>query len=261
MCKFLKVPRSLVYYQPKKVNKNNELDNLIIKIFNDSKKNYGSRKIKIELNKKHGLQISRRRIRRIMNLYGLVSNYTIKQFKKQKSACNNSNIPNVLDRNFNNRKLLEVIISDLTYVRVANSWCYVCLIIDLFNREIVGFSAGRHKDARLVEKAFLAIKYNLKMIDIFHSDRGSEFNNKLIEEVLINFDITRSLSNKGNPYDNAVAEATYKIFKTEFCFNRKFDTLEQLERELFDYVNWYNNIRIHGSLDYLTPTEYKLVHI
>jgi len=259
MCKFLKVPRSLVYYRPRLNTIDFDLEYLIVKIFNDSRKNYGSRKIKFELNKQ-GYQVSIRKIRRIMNKYCLVSNYTVKQFKKQKNTCNNASIPNTLNREFNNRKLLEVIISDLTYVRVANYWCYVCLIVDLFNREIVGFSAGRHRDASLVEKAFLTIKYDLKTVDIFHTDRGSEFNNYLIEEVLIKYNIQRSLSNKGNPYDNAVAEATYKIFKTEFCFNRKFINLEHLELELFDYVNWYNNFRIHGSLNYLTPTEYKLVH-
>ena len=260
MCKFLKVPRSLVYYQPNPISIDTTLDNLIIKIFNDSKNNYGSRKIKVDL-EKVGYIVSLRKIRRIMKQYGLVSSYTIKQYKVRKTNCNNSYIPNIVDRQFNNRKLLEVIISDLTYVRVASSWCYVCLIVDLFNREIVGFSAGRHKDAYLVEKAFLTIKYDLKSVNIFHSDRGNEFNNKLIEDVLDKFDILRSLSNKGNPYDNAVAEATYKIFKTEFCFNRTFDSLEQLGCELFDYVNWYNNIRIHGSLNYLSPMQYKLVHI
>ncbi len=66
------------------------------------------------------------------------------------------------------------------------------------------------------------------------------------------FHIERSLSKKGCPYDNAVAEATYKIIKTEFAYNRRFENFEELERELFDYVNWYNNIRIHGSLDYQT---------
>ena len=62
---------------------------------------------------------------------------------------------------------------------------------------------------------------------------------------------------EGCPYDNAVAEATYKIIKTEFAFNRIFNDFEELERELFDYVNWYNNIRIHGSLGYKTPIEYR----
>ena len=78
---------------------------------------------------------------------------------------------------------------------------------------------------------------------------------------MIKYDIRRSLSKKGTPYDNAVAKATYKIFKTEFCFNKKFNSFEQLELELFDYVNWFNNRRIHGSLDYLTLMQYKFVHI
>lgn len=71
------------------------------------------------------------------------------------------------------------------------------------------------------------------------------------------FNITRSLSKKGCPYDNAVAEATFKVFKTEFVYPNTFDTLDQLKLELYDYVHWYNNLRIHSSLSYLTPVEYK----
>ena len=113
----------------------------------------------------------------------------------------------------------------------------------------------------LVYKAFSKIKYNLNNINIFHTDRGNEFKNKVIEKVLKTFKIERSLSKKGCPYDNAVAEATYKIIKTEFAFNRIFENFEELEAELFDYVNWYNNIRIHSSLNYLTPIEYKKVSL
>ena len=260
MCKVLNISRSLVYYTYKTRKPNPELEQLIIKIFKDSKNNYGSRKLKVKL-KELGFIVSLRRIRKIMDKYCLVSNYTIKQFKNYKSKVNNDNIPNIVDRNFNNRNFLEVIISDLTYVRVLNKWCYVCLIIDLFNREIIGYSAGKHKDASIVEKAIKSIKYDLNKISIFHSDRGNEFKNKIIEDILIKFNIQRSLSQKGTPYDNAVAEATYKIFKTEFCFNRIFNSFEQLELDLFDYVHWFNNFRIHSSLDYLTPMQYKSLHI
>lgn len=260
MCKVLNISRSLVYYTYKTRKPNPELEQLIIKIFKDSKNNYGSRKIKVKL-KELGFIVSLRRIRKIMDKYCLVSNYTIKQFKNYKSKVNNDNIPNIVDRNFNNRNFLEVIISDLTYVRVLNKWCYVCLIIDLFNREIIGYSAGKHKDASIVEKAIKSIKYDLNKISIFHSDRGNEFKNKIIEDILIKFNIQRSLSQKGTPYDNAVAEATYKIIKTEFCFNRIFNSFEQLELDLFDYVHWFNNFRIHSSLDYLTPMQYKSLHI
>ena len=131
MCKVLNISRSLVYYKYKTKKVDTKLENLIIKIFKDSKNNYGSRKIKFKL-KELGYIISLKRIRRIMNKYGLVSNYTIKQFKNHNSKVNNDNIPNIIERKFNNRDFLEVIISDLTYVRVLNKWCYVCLIIDLF---------------------------------------------------------------------------------------------------------------------------------
>ncbi len=68
-----------------------------------------------------------------------------------------------------------------------------------------------------------------------------------INEIINTFGIKKSLSKKGCPYENVLAEATYKIIITEFAFNRQFESFEELERELFDYVNWYNNIRIHGS--------------
>ena len=92
---------------------------------------------------------------------------------------------------------------------------------------------------------------------MFHTDRGKEFDNKLISEALETFGIQRSLSMKGCPYDNAVAEATFKVFKTEFANGAHFTSLEQLALELDDYVHWFNNIRIHGTLGYLTPVEFK----
>ena len=104
-------------------------------------------------------------------------------------------------------------------MNVAGKWNYICLLINLFNREIVGYSVGAKKDANLVYEAFMNSTINLSKIKIFHTDRGNEFKNKIIDEVLKVFNIERSLSKKGCPYDNAVAEAGYKIIKTEFAFN------------------------------------------
>lgn len=256
MCKVLKISRSIIYYKRKNKRKDVELENKIIEIFKASKNNYGSRKIKNEL-EKDGYKISLRRIRKYMALNGLVSNYTVKQFKVHKVTCNEDKIGNKLNREFNRKRKLDVVVSDLTYVNVAGKWNYICVIIDLYNREIIGYAAGKNKSAELVYKAFSTIKYNLNDINIFHTDRGNEFKNKIIDDVIKTFHIERSLSKKGCPYDNAVAEATYKIIKTEFAFNRIFSSFEELETELFDYVNWYNNFRIHGALNYLTPVEYK----
>jgi len=256
MCRSLSIPRSLVYYKKKTPKPNTELENKVIKIFKDSKDNYGTRKIKACLSKEN-INASRRKIGKIMKKYGLVSTYTVKQFKVHKSKCNNSKIENIVNRDFQNRDDLDVVVSDLTYVNVAGKWNYICLLINLYNREILGYSAGKHKNAELVYDTFLKSNCNLEKINIFHTDRGNEFKNKIIDEILETFKIKRSLSKKGCPYDNAVAEATYKIIKTEFAYNRIFNSFQELERDLFDYVNWYNNYRIHSSLDYMTPMEYK----
>ena len=121
-------------------------------------------------------------------------------------------------------------VSDLTYVRVNSKWNYICLFVDIFNRQIVGYSVGKNKNAELVYRALAGIKVNLKKIKIFHSDRGSEFNNYIIDEALGTFGISQSLSRKGNPYDNAVAESTFKIFKTEFINIRIFKSYRIFEK-------------------------------
>lgn len=260
MCKVLKISRTVYYYKHKKVVADTKLENSVIEIFKKSRNNYGTRKIRVEL-KKQNIDTSRRRIARIMAKYGLVSTYTVKQYKVTRSTCNNEPIQNLVNREFNNRELREVIVSDLTYVNVANSWNYICILIDLHGREIIGYAAGKNKDANLVYKAFTTVNAGLDKFQVFHTDRGNEFKNKIIDNLLKVFDIKRSLSAKGSPYDNAVAEATFKIFKTEFAFDRKFSSFEELERDQFDYVNWYNNFRIHGSLGYLTPIEYKQLSI
>ncbi len=257
MCKVLQISRSTYYYEAKQKTDESELTKSIKDIFIASRNNYGTRKIKVEL-AKLGIIASRRRIGRIMKQEGLVSTYTTAQFHPQKDTCNESKIENVVNREFDKQPYRNVVISDLTYVRVGMNWNYICLLVDLFNREIIGYSAGPHKTAELVKQAFMTVKENLTNINIFHTDRGNEFKNQLIDEILDVFDITRSLSHKGCPYDNAVAEATFKIVKTEFVKNQTFANLDDLKLQLADYVNWFNNHRIHSTLGYMTPVEYRM---
>lgn len=229
----------------------------IINIFKKNRSVYGTRKIKSKLSEQ-GLTISRRRIARIMKEQGLVSTYTVAQYKPHKTACNESKQANELSRQFQQSEAKRVVVSDLTYVKVKYRWNYICVFVDLFNREIIGFSAGPNKDAApLVARAFASVQGDLRQIQLFHTDRGSEFKNRLIDETLATFQIGRSLSMKGCPYDNAVAEATFKIMKTEFIHQMHFKNLEHLKVELNDYANWYNKHRIHGTLGYMSPVNYR----
>jgi putative transposase len=264
MCKVLQIARSTFYHETEiaaqkeqeKAEQEQKLKEEIQMIFNKNRQVYGTRKIKNALFKT-GHTVSRRRIGRLMAELGIQSKYAQASYKPMTSPPNEESIRNVLHREFQVDKEMSVLVSDLTYVRVGQYWNYVCFLIDLYNREIVGYSAGERKDAALVQRAFASVKRPLENVEIFHTDRGSEFKNVDIDELLNEFQITRSLSQKGNPYDNAVAEATFKILKTELINGTHFLTLEQLSLELFDYVNWYNNIRSHSTLDYLSPVTYR----
>lgn len=126
-----------------------------------------------------------------------------------------------------------------------------------FEREIVGHAASGRKDARLVKAAFATLGFLLTDIDVFHTDRGSEFANSDIDDLLEAFDIRGSPSRKGNPYDNAVIESTNRILKKELVYRRPFADLGQLHRELNSYVRWRNEERMHSKLSYMSPVEFR----
>ena len=153
MCKILNISRQTYYYQAKPIENESDLEEIVQEEFIRNRKAYGTRKLKKCLAKR-GLQLSRRRIGRIMKRRGLTSTYTIAHFKGQRTACNEAKTANVLDRTFTQEQPLEAIVTDLTYVRVGKKWHYICLILDLFNREIIGYSCGEKKDASLVKEAF-----------------------------------------------------------------------------------------------------------
>ena len=230
----------------------------MIESFRNSKGNYGARRIKAELNKK-SIVVSRRRIRQIMKENFLISTYQNAYFKlyNKSKSCNHEKIENIVDRNFSNREYREVLVSDLTYIDVGSKTAYICFITDLFNREIIGYSVGFSKTSGLVLEAFMSIK-DLEKVCYFHTDRGNEFKNEIIDELLCDYGIKRSLSNPGVPYDNACAESLYKTTKTEFVRNRVFESLKQVRLELDEYVGWYNNERLHSSLNYSSPVKYRL---
>lgn len=259
MCGVLGVPRATYYWMLRHPEPEPEEDPIaddVVRVFEENRREYGAPKMKMAL-AKEGIVASRRRIKRIMDQKGLVSAYAQKKYKPHATKVNEADVPNVLDREFNGYLPRTHIVSDLTYVRVGRRWNYVCLLIDLYNREIVGHAASDRKDAKLVKSAFATLRFPLSDIDVFHTDRGSEFDNFDIDELLDVFGIRRSLSRKGNPYDNAVIESTNKILKKELIYRQVFTSLDQLRRELNSYVWWYNNERMHSTLGYMSPVEFR----
>ncbi|GAK10389.1 mobile element protein [Geomicrobium sp. JCM 19038] len=259
MCAVLKLSRSTYYYAVKNAQskpKEDALTALVCRLFQESRGTYGTRKLKAAL-LREGQCVSRRRIGRIMANEGLISVYTVAQYKPRKTPTNEAVIANKLDRSFTQEIERHSIVSDLTYTRVNGRWHYVCLLLDLYNREVIGWSHGPNKTSELVKRAFASVSGDLRKITLFHTDRGSEFTSRAIDESLHAFEIERSLSLKGCPYDNAVAESMFHIVKVECLKRHTFDTTTDLERELFDYLHWYNHFRMHGTLNYQSPIEFK----
>ena len=157
-----------------------------------------------------------------MKRRGLISAYTRKKYHVHVSKVNEAPVANLLDRDFNHRLPGTCVVSDLTYVKVDGKWCYICVLIDLFNREVVGWSVGENKTAELVLLAFAMAGIDFRRVMIFHTDRGMEFCAEKIDLFLNRFGIIRSLSRPGTPIDNAVAESFYGTVKTEFVKNQNF---------------------------------------
>lgn len=188
---------------------------------------------------------------------GPVGAYGRKRSRVHPGAADGADVPNVVARGFGGRAPRTHICGDLTYVRVGASWNYVCPLVDPCNREVVSRSAGPGKDARLVKSAFATLSFPISGIEVFHTDRGSEFDNAEIDLMLEAFGIERSLSAKGCPYDNAVDESTNRILKAELARREAFGTKRGLRAKLPDYAHRYDNFRIHSTLGYMSPVEFR----
>ena len=126
----------------------------------------------------------------------------------------------------------------------------------LADRGIAGHSVGRPRDAGLVLAAFATLDFPLTDVQVFHTDRGSEFDNTRIDELLDVFDIKRSLSRKGNPYDNAVVESTNRLLRKELVYRNRYATVGQPRRGPDCCVWWSDDRRLHSTLGYRSPKEF-----
>ena len=221
----------------------------------DGRERHGARKIKAALERK-GVTASRRRIGNIMREQGMTGAYARGRSEPHGTRADEARLANLLDRGSDGYAPHTHPAGDPAYVRVGSGWAYVCLLVDLADRGIVGHSAGRTRDASLVLGAFATLDFPPADVQVFHTDRGGGFDDTGIDEPLDVFGIKRSLSRKGNPYDNAVVESTNRLLKKELVYRNHYATIEQLRRDPDDYVWWSDNQRLHSTLGYRSPKEF-----
>lgn len=266
MCKVLRLSRSSYYswrnHKPSNRDQENEvLEKMIAEIHLKSKETYGSPRISREL-KELGFPASKPRVARLMKLNGIQS-----KIRKKWKVTTNSNhkypvVPNKLNREFTTKNPNEVWVSDITYIATKEGWLYLTVILDLWDRKIIGWALSKTMYAKdTVVPAWKMANDNRKINAplIFHSDRGiqyacKEFTNYLVRDELV----TRSMSRKGDCWDNAVAESFFKTLKTELVYHQDYETRKQAELAVFDYIEtWYNRQRRHSALGGMTILEFE----
>ncbi len=166
---------------------------------------------------------------------------------------------NRLQRDFTATRPDQKWLADITYLRLAEGWLYLAVILDCFSRRIVGWSLSRSIDAELVCAALeMALSRRCPSSDlVHHSDRGVQYASRSLRKRLADAGLTMSMSRKGNPWDNAMMESFFGSLKTEWDA-RDYATEAQARMEVFKYIEmFYNPTRRHSALGYLSPAEYE----
>ena len=268
MCKVLKVSQSGYYKWLKRTPSKRTLrQTMLIKeiqsVYRLSKGRYGSPRITKELNMA-GIKVSKVLVAKLMRREHLRSIIR----KKYKVTTDSSHkypvVDNVLNRTFTAQEENNVWVSDITYIRTMQGWLYLTTVIDLFDRKVIGwaFSSGM-KTSETIIPAFNMAKCNRSIKSnqtlVFHSDRGIQNAcEEFVQHLAPYPNIIRSMSRKGNCWDNAVAESFFKTLKTELVYHQKYQTRKEAELSIFEYIEtFYNTKRRHSQLDNLTVLEYK----
>jgi transposase InsO family protein len=244
---YLNIPKSSFYYKSLKEEKDTILKNEI-EIVIKNNPSYGHKRVALSLG------LNRKQIRRIMKKFSIKPSRRRKTPSKSIGKEKYQASPNLLISLF---PLYQnhIWITDFTYLKWRGGWVYVCTIIDLFTREVVGLSIKTNHTALLVSEAILNALTSNEIPTVIHSDQGSEYKSKLFRSILTDYKILQSMSKKGSPWQNGYQESFFSNWKVDIGDVNRFNSLGELTAELYKSIYYYNNLRIHTSLK-MSPRQF-----
>jgi putative transposase len=255
-----KMARSSFYYyqkQSKIPDKYKTIKAWIKSIYHRHRGRYGYRRITDELNN-NGIIINHKTVLKLMKSLGLKSVIRIKKYKSYKGEQGKI-APNILERDFKASAPNQKWATDITEFNVSGKKLYLSPIIDLFNQEIISYELTErpvfNQVVMMLKKAFKKIPNNINLT--LHSDQGWQYQMKQYQYLLKEKGIIQSMSRKGNCLDNAIIENFFGILKSELFYLKKYTSLDQLKKEINEYINYYNKVRIKSNLNKMSPIQYR----
>ena len=261
VCEALNVSRSSFYNHIKRNKRENtwyfirreELKKEIQEIFYDTSEIYGARKMAAALRQRN-ITVSVRLVRELMAEMGLISIRVYSNYLYQKEF---GKYKNYLNQIFEADAPNQIWISDVTYFSYKEKPYYICVIIDIFARKVVACCVGRSNSTYLVKRTFREAYNDRSPRDglIFHSDRGSNYKAESFRILLASKNVSQSFSRAHVPYDNAVMENFFGSLKKEELYRCRYRSERELKESIKNYIDFYNNKRLHEKLNYRTPTQ------
>ncbi len=226
---------------------------------------YGSPRMHAELVRR-GFVCNRKRVERLMRRHGICATHSKRRRRVATTRSNHTLpvAPNLLNRNFTATRPNRKWVSDITYIPTDQGWLYLAVVLDLFSRKVVGWAMDTHMTTELPLRA-LRMALNSRQPQpglLHHSDRGSQYAGSIYQAALHCRAIQPSMSRTANCYDNAVMESFFASLKAELVDHAHFGSIAQAYAQTFHYIEaFYNRLRLHSSLGYLSPNAYEATFI
>ena len=262
LCRYLHISRSAYYYhKTKNISKRQQANSALLRAIITAHQKYPAMGLDSLFHFLHpSFGASRSRIHRLMQQYNI---HSIRCAAYKRTTNSNHLCPiaaNILDRNFNVNKPDTVWVGDITYIRTDEGWLYLAIVKDLCSKKIVGYSFSDHINMQLTCNA-LRMAVNRRKPNyglLFHSDRGIQYAGSNYRRLLAHYNIQQSMSRRGNPYDNAVAENFFNCLKCEFTYFQHFRTRKQAQSAIFRYIEtYYNAVRPHSGIGWKSPNDFE----
>ena len=252
--------RSVYYYHLKSDGRSDPYQDAkerITQIFNAHRGRYGYRRVHLELRNQQQ-SLNHKTVQKLMTQLGLKSLVRPKRYQSYKGSIGKV-APNLLERNFETSKPNQKWVTDVTEFNIKGERVYLSPILDLYNGEIVSYEIANRPQIssvmQMLQKAFKKLRPTDK--PLLHSDQGWQYQMGLYQQAIKKQGITQSMSRKGNCLDNAVMENWFGIMKTEFFYQKRFESVPSFKAQLKEYIRYYNHDRIKQKLKGLSPVQYR----